>query len=416
MITISGVRETGNPASCYRELRPVSRVARFLEISLQIETQSLLLRFVIGMKFLLQIKPYSKCFLISVIAGVSLLLIIIYKSMAPKTALEDPCEVYVYTYSSFASPTGVGGDLKKLFKEETDCDVHFENIGDARMLVQKLRSELKIKNSVDADVVLGLDQFSIQEAYGLLQWQDISLEEDIKLSKRLSGTHLSQEDINPFNVFVPYNWSPFTFIYRPDGETQRKVVFETPKDILKSNMKYSLMDPRSSSPGFQFLVWMIHQFGEETLYQFIKKAYFISPSWSTAYGLFTKKQTHAAFSYLTSLAYHWIEENNTDFQIMNFDLGHPYQIEFAGIVAGSSRIKTAVQFVKFLHLREVQKLIMTKNYMFPIVQSVEEETAFAKLPHLSLVKDHKLQRPERVYLQYWKQFQKGAVFYNADIY
>ena len=79
------------------------------------------------------------------------------------------------------------------------------------------------------------------------------------------------------------------------------------------------MDPRSSSPGFQFLVWIINQFGEETLYQFIKKAYLISPSWSTAYGLFTKKQTHAAFSYLTSLAYHWIEENNTDFQIMNFD-------------------------------------------------------------------------------------------------
>ena len=371
------------------------------------------------MKSLLKIKLNFKKLLILVVVGF-LLLIIIYISnnfKASKIALDDPCEVYVYTYSSFASPTGVGGDLQKLFKEETGCTVHFENIGDARMLIQKLRSELKIKNSVDADVVLGLDQFSVQEAYQLLKWQDISLEEDIKFSKRLSETHLSKKDLNPFNVFIPYNWSPFTFIYRySTPDLQEKIVFKTPTDILESNIKYSLMDPRSSSPGFQFLVWIINQFGEETLYQFIKKAYLISPSWSTAYGLFTKKQTHAAFSYLTSLAYHWIEENNTDFQIMNFDLGHPYQIEFAGVVADSPRLEAAIQFVKFLHLRSVQKLIMTKNYMFPIVQSVEEETAFAKLPKLSLIKDHKLRRPERVYLQYWKQFQEGSVSHHADIY
>ena len=91
-----------------------------------------------------------------------LLSFIIYKFITSKVTQETLCEVYVYTYSSFASPIGPGIDLKKLFKEETHCDVHFENIGDARMLVQRLKSELKIKNTVDADVVLGLDQFSVQ--------------------------------------------------------------------------------------------------------------------------------------------------------------------------------------------------------------------------------------------------------------
>ncbi len=330
---------------------------------------------------------------------------IIYNFITSKITQEILCEVYVYTYSSFASPTGPGTDLKKLFKEETHCDVHFENIGDARMLVQRLKTELKIKNSVDADVVLGLDQFSLKQAYQLLKWKETPLSEDIKLSKRLRETHLSKEDITPFNVFVPYNWSPFTFIYRQKEDIQKQTFFKTPQDIFTSNMKYSLMDPRSSSPGFQFLVWIIHQFGEETLHQFIKKAYFISPSWSAAYGLFTKKQTHTAFSYLTSLAYHWIEENDTELQVMSFDKGHPYQIEFAGVVANSPRLEVAIKFVKFLHHKEVQKLIMTKNYMFPIIESVEEKTVFEKLPKISLTKNHSLRKEEKAYLRYWKQFQ-----------
>ena len=351
-------------------------------------------------------KTYCNFKNIAILASIGLLLLlfIIYNFITSKVTQETLCEVYVYTYSSFASPTGAGTDIKKLFKAETGCDVHLENIGDARMLVQRLKSELKIKNSVDADVVLGLDQFSVKQAYQLLKWKDISFNKDIKLSKRLSETGLSKKEIIPFNVFIPYNWSPLTFIYRQKKDLRKQSVFKTPQDILISDMKYSLMDPRSSSPGFQFLVWIIHQLGEETLHQFIKKSYFISPSWSAAYGLFVKRQTHAAFSYLTSLAYHWIEEDNTEFQIMSFDLGHPYQIEFAGVVANSPRVKAAIQFVKFLHLKKVQKLIMTKNYMFPIIESVETKTAFEKLPKLPLAKNHVSRKPERTYLKYWKQF------------
>ena len=362
----------------------------------------------------IQTKHHFKLFLILAVVVSLPLLFIIYNFTTSKP--QSPCEIYIYTYSSFASPTGAGGDLQKLFKEKTGCDAHFENIGDARTLIQRLKSELKIKNKVDADIVLGLDQFSIQEAYQLLKWKNISLNENIKLSNRLNETGLSKSDLNPFDAFIAYNWSPFTFIYRQqhtDKNIQKKPVFKTPQDILTSHIKYSLMDPRSSSPGFQFLVWIINQFGEKTLYQFMKKTYLISPSWTTAYGLFTKRQTHAAFSYLTSLAYHWIEENNTEFQIMNFNSGHPYQIEFAGAIADSSRLDSAIQFLQFLHQEEVQKLIMTKNYMFPIIQSVEKETAFAKLPYLPLIKDHFLQNPESTYLQYWKQF--GVISQNANI-
>ena len=316
----------------------------------------------------------------------------------PHVATQSPCEVYVYTYSSFVSSIGVGGDLKTLFKEETGCVVHLENIGDAGMLVQRLKSEVKIKKEVDTDVVLGLDQFSVKHAYKILKWQKIPWSNQIAFSQRLNKVHSSY--MTPFDVFIPIDWSPLTFIYRLDQFQADD--FKMPQDILTSNMKYSLMDPRSSSPGFQFLVWIINQFGEKVLSEFMQKAYTIAPSWTTAYGLFTKKQSDMAFSYLTSLAYHWIEEESTEFQAMQFKLGHPYQIEFAGVIADSPRLQTALRFLKFLHSPKAQKLIMTKNYMFPVIQDIEDQTAFAQLPQLPLVENHTLQQSEKAYLQYWR--------------
>lgn len=343
--------------------------------------------------------------LITIMAVVFFYYLILYRPVT-----QSPCEVYVYTYSSFVSPVGVGGDIKTLFKQETGCVLHLENIGDARMLLQRLDSEMKIRNKVDADVVLGLDQFSVEQAYKILKWQEIPWSDQIAFSHRLNRVHLSR--MTPFNVFIPVDWSPLTFIYRADQSQTN--VFKMPQDILTSSKKYSLMDPRSSSPGFQFLVWIIHQFGEEILHQFIQKAYLISPSWTTAYGLFTKRQTDIAFSYLTSLAYHWVEEESTEFQVMQFKLGHPYQIEFAGVVADSPRIQTALRFLKFLHSPQVQKLIMTKNYMFPVIQDVEDQTAFARLPKLPLVENHTLRKSEKDYLQHWKQFQRDAFSQNAS--
>ncbi len=326
-----------------------------------------------------------------------LLILILYWS---KTKPPETCAVYVYTYSSFASSTGVGGDLQALFQEQTNCQLHLENIGDARTLLQRLNTEIKIKGTTDADVVLGLDQFSISQAYNILQWEKIPWYPHTRLSQRFQAIKFSQE----YNTFLPFDWSPLTFIYRPSNKLS---TIQTPQDILTYDIKYALMDPRSSSPGFQFLVWILNQFGQNTLSQFIQKAYLLSPSWTVMYGLFTKKQTDIAFSYLTSLAYHRIEENNHTLKVMEFHSGHPYQIEFAGVVADSPRKPMALKFLKFLHSQPVQKLIMTKNYMFPVIANVEEGTAFADLPNLSLIPHHTLQKPESFYLKNWKRSLEG---------
>lgn len=315
-----------------------------------------------------------------------------------RVAPQPSCDIYVYSYSSLTSAAGAGRDISSFFRETTGCQAHLENIGDARMLLQRLRSEIKIKGQVDADVVLGLDQFSVQEAHTILKWHTFP-HYVIKMSDRLKQVGLSTENMIPFQTFIPFDWSPMTFIYRSsEGITP----FKTLQEILTSSVMYALMDPRSSSPGFQFLVWIHDSFGKDMLSLLIKRALMISPSWTTAYGLFIKGQTQIAFSYLTSLAYHWIEEQDHNFQAMTLDTGHPYQIEFAGVVADSPRLDRAIEFVQFLHSREVQKSIMMKNYMFPIINGVEDSTLFADLPQLRLIPDYKLTQPAQHYLQAWK--------------
>ena len=311
---------------------------------------------------------------------------------------QSSCDIYVYSYSSLTSAVGAGRDISSLFQEKTGCQAHLEDIGDARMLLQRLRSEVKIKGQVDADVVLGLDQFSVQEAHTILKWHTFP-HYVMDMSDRLKQFGLSIEEVIPFQTFIPFDWSPMTFLYK---SSEGIIPFKTLQDILDSSVMYALMDPRSSSPGFQFLVWVHNSFGEDVLSLLIKKALMISPSWTTAYGLFIKGQTQIAFSYLTSLAYHWIEEQDRNFQAMTFDLGHPYQIEFAGVVASSPQLDRAIEFVKFLHSREVQTSIMRKNYMFPIIDGVEKGTLFADLPSLHLIPNYKLTQPAQKYLQAWK--------------
>lgn len=312
---------------------------------------------------------------------------------------EYSCEIFVYGYSSLTSPMGLGKDLQVLFQEQTGCHAHLENIGDARTLLQRLISEVKIKGTSDADVVLGLDQFSVQEAHQELEWHQFK-DHPLSISGRLNQVGLSQDDLIPFQSFIPFDWSPMTFIYKTDANIPS---FKNLQDIFGSQVEYALMDPRSSSPGFQFLVWILNDSGEHLLSDFIEKALLISPSWTTAYGLFTKGQTQIAFSYLTSLAYHWREEKDREFQAMRFESGHPYQIEFAGVVADSPRLKMAIEFVRFLHTKQVQKLIMEENYMFPVIPGVEEATVFAELTHLPLISDYGLKYPASQYLESWKK-------------
>jgi thiamine transport system substrate-binding protein len=243
----------------------------------------------------------------------------------------------VYASSSFISQWGPGPLLKESFEKICDCRVDYIDGADSTITMQRLKSEGR---SGGADVVLGFDQFDLELASQGLEWRkintnDLSFEPEIKGS--LTRTHM-----------VPYDWGLLSFVVRKSDFKEIPKGFD---GLLLPELKNQIVleDPRTSSPGLQFLLWLIQVKGEEKAFEYLAKLnlqiHSYAPSWSTAYGLFQKAQVKTTFSYVTSPVYHFIEDKSTDVIALSFDEGHPVQIEFAGIPATCKNCELAEKFI-----------------------------------------------------------------------
>ena len=71
--------------------------------------------------------------------------------------------------------------------------------------------------------------------------------------------------------------------------------------------KIVLQDPRTSTPGLGFMLWMKSVYGDKSKQAWSKlkdRVLTVTPGWSEAYGLFTKGEAPMVLSYTTSPAYH----------------------------------------------------------------------------------------------------------------
>jgi thiamine transport system substrate-binding protein len=281
----------------------------------------------------------------------------------------------VLTYSTFVGASGPGSAIVGRFQSENDCKVEILTAGDAGLLLERLK--LAQAGGVPFDVVLGLDQLMLDDASERFEWHAIDPgKPDLKPEM---ATHLRKN-------FVPFDFSPLSFIYRQGGVVPPANF----NDLLSSRYVngFALQDPRSSSPGMQFFNWVKTVEGRGTvefLQRFKPNVQSIAPSWSFSYGLFKKKQALFVFSYLTSLAFHWGTENEKQYQVVQLAEGHPLQIEYAAIPADCRECALADRFVKALLTADVQKEIMQKNFMFPVLKGLEAGTVFAELPKLKII-------------------------------
>jgi len=282
----------------------------------------------------------------------------------------------VFASSSFISQWGPGPWLKENFEKTCECRVEFQDGADSTILLQRLKSEGRTGG---ADVVLGFDQYDLELAQQGLEWRKLNLED-----------YDFEESVRPILVrspLVPYDWSLLSFVVRKSDFT------ELPKkldDLMKPELRGQIVmeDPRTSSPGMQFLLWLIQLKGEEKAFQFLKtfnqQLHSYAPSWSTAYGLFQKAQVKTTYSYVTSPLYHVVEDKSTDVIALELAEGHPAQYEFAGIPATCKNCELAERFMGLILSREGQKIIMEKNYMFPVIAGVREGTLFATVPNFKM--------------------------------
>lgn len=308
---------------------------------------------------------------IGFVIAVFLFLTVFYFYRDDSASSADFSSLKVYGSGSFIGSWGPGPKLKEIFERQTGVKVTYLEMSDPSLLFQKMSFE---GGQAFGDVVLSLDQYDISRTVDKIKWRNIDSNATYKVPESI-------KDIANNATFKAYDWAPLAFIVRSDFKIEVKELSDLLKPELKG--KIALEDPRTSSPGLNFISWIYKTKSEVDADLYIKymlaQAHSFSPSWSTAYGLFKNKQVDMVLSYATSPIYHLVEEKDANYRALEFKEGHAVQVEFAGIPETCINCTAAMRFVQFLQSPEAQKIIMEKNYMFPINKNVQEGTPFDTL-------------------------------------
>ena len=260
----------------------------------------------------------------------------------------------VYTYDGFPADYGPGPAIKTAFEKDCGCTLDWVTAGDGVAVLNRLKLE---GGNSHADVVLGLDTNLVAEARatGLFEAHGLT-------PKGLTLPVPWTDDL-----FLPFDFAHFAVVY--DTQT-----IKTPPKSLDelvngpADVKIALEDPRTSTPGLGFLLWMKQVYGDKAPAAWAKlKSHIltVAPGWTEAYGLFTKGEAPMVLSYTTSPAYHVISEKTDRYQAAAFSEGHYLQIEVAGLVKSSTHKDLAKTFLAFMTSSGFQDAIPTGNWMFP---------------------------------------------------
>ncbi|MGB0844157.1 MAG: thiamine ABC transporter substrate binding subunit [Alphaproteobacteria bacterium] len=275
----------------------------------------------------------------------------------------------VYTYDAFAAEWGPGPAVKTAFEAECDCTLDFVALDSSVGILSRLKLE---GASSPADVVLGLDTNLTVEAKktGLLTKHKA----DVSKVKLPTGPWTDE-------TFVPFDYGYFAFVY--NSET----VSDVPSSLNElvnadPKLKIVLQDPRSSTPGLGFLLWMKSVYGDDAPAAWDKledKVVTTTKSWSDAYfNFFLAGEADMVLSYTTSPAYHLIAENDPKFKAASFTEGHYMQVEVAAALKSSDTPELAQQFMQFILEDGFQVAIPTGNWMYPVTD-VKQPDGFETL-------------------------------------
>lgn len=338
---------------------------------------------------------------IFLIVAVFTVMLLVYLNKDEVSAARSDLGIKVYASKSFLDSWGPGPKLKEIFEKQTGQKISYIEMSDPNLTFQKMNFD---GDAAVGDAVVGLDQFDLIRASDKIRWHVVE--------SKLSTPYQKDFKIEKFErYFLPYDWAPIAFVTKNEYSHDLKKL----DDLLQVDLKHkiALQDPRTSSPGLQFLYWVMRTKNETEAIEFLKKlakqAHSFSPSWSTAYGLFKQKQAELVLSYVTSPVYHLVEEKDASYRAIEFQEGHPLQIEFAGVPETCQNCDGAIRFIQFLQSPEAQKIIMTKNYMLPVYKPAQEATAFDTIKMYSVMKGSLPTKEELTrWLNLWSDIRKNS--------
>ena len=276
-----------------------------------------------------------------------------FLGLATAASAQDKPVLTIYTYDSFVAEWGPGPQVEAAFEAQCDCDVQFVGAGDGAALLARVRLE---GERTDADIVLGLDTnlTAAAEETGLFAPHGLTP----KLDQPIDWTD---------DMFVPYDWGYFAFVYDKEKVSNVPESFEA---LAKSDLSIVIQDPRSSTPGLGLLLWVKDAYGDrapEIWEALADNIVTVTKGWSEAYGMFLEGEADMVLSYTTSPAYHLIAEEDASKAAAVFNEGHYMQVEVAGLVANSDQRDLAIEFLEFMTSPGFQDVIPTTNWMYPAV-------------------------------------------------
>ncbi|AHG77222.1 Thiamine-binding periplasmic protein [Mannheimia varigena USDA-ARS-USMARC-1312] len=216
-----------------------------------------------------------------------------------------------------------------------------------------------------ADVVLGIDNFLQPEA-----------EKSGLFTEFEAKTKLEIKD----KIFFPYDTGSYAFIY--DKEKLKNPPKSLKELVERQDLKIIYQDPRTSSVGRGFLMWINQVYGDEAPNAWkalAKHTVTVGKGWSETYGAFLKGESDLVLSYTTSPLYHKWHENTDKYVAAPFEEGHLVQVENAAIVKTTKQKALANQFLEFLHNSQVQHIISYHNVMSPVIKE-GVDPAFSEMP------------------------------------
>jgi len=287
------------------------------------------------------------------------------------TAMAAERTLTVYTYESFTAEWGPGPAIKKGFEEQCgDCTVEFIPLDSSAGILNRVQLE---GNNTRADVVLGLDTnlMAIAQDTDLLAPSGVDTS---KLSLPIEWTS---------DIFVPFDYGYFAFVYDSDVLAEPPTSFDTlinaPEDV-----KIIIQDPRTSTPGLGLLLWIKSVYGEDAASKWEAlqpRILTVTKGWSEAYfSLFLNGEAPMVLSYSTSPGYHMEVDKTDRYQAAAFDEGHYLQVEVAALLKQSPNQQLGREFLTYLISKAAQRSIPLGNVMYPVIDLESELPAsFNKL-------------------------------------
>jgi thiamine transport system substrate-binding protein len=326
---------------------------------------------------------------------------------APETGVEAARTLTVASHDSFS----ISEDLVTAFEEEHNVEIQFLQLGDAGAALNRL---ILSRDAPLADVFFGVDNTFLSRALDadiFVPYASPLLEEIPDELKLDTESRLLPVDYGFVNINADRLWFEQEGIPLP----------ERLEDLVEPQYRglLAVMNPATSSPGLAFLLATIGHFGEDGYLDFWQALrendVLITNGWSEAYynhftvGSGGTGDRPLVVSYSTSPPADVLFASDERTEPASVNVNPPdgafRQIEFVGILRGTTQVELAQAWVDYMLSEPFQEDIPLQMFVYPANRNAELPdlfVQFAEVPaHPAQVDPDAVEANREAWIEAW---------------